>query len=330
MNSRVLSRSLEILFTNSSRGLSSKSTAHAPLLKLVEINDEHAALRRVVMSNERHRNSLGLEMIRSLQQAVDSTDPSKTRALVITSSSPTVYSSGKVKPVTWPFCESKYFHQKKKKNFNSGHNLKELTTETGADKHRQVFDEFTRLCLSLRNLPMPTIAEVHGLAAAGGFQLAASCDLIVASSKATFSTPGIKFGVFCSTPGVPLSRLVSSKIALKMLYTGEALSASEALAHGIISELVQVGENNAEESARLLAERVNRLARQIEANSGSIVTLGKRCFYEQIEQETIHGAYKVASQVMCENLQYQDCQSGLSAFAAKKKPTWSHSDKKVA
>ncbi len=208
--------------------------------------------------------------------------------------------------------------------------MKEFTTEKGADHHKLVFDEFTKLCLSLRDLSIPTIAEVHGLAAAAGFQLAASCDLIVSSSKASFSTPGIKFGVFCSTPSVPLSRLVSSKIALKMLFTGEALTAQDASNHGIISDLVQVDINSADsESTRLIEDRVNQIVRQIEANSGSIVTLGKRCFYEQIEQNDIQDAYEVASKAMCENLRYEDSQRGLSAFAAKKKPVWSHSDKKV-
>jgi enoyl-CoA hydratase/carnithine racemase len=154
--------------------------------------------------------------------------------------------------------------------------------------------------------------------------------LIVASSRASFSTPGIKFGVFCSTPGVALARLVSSKIALRMLLTGEALKASDALTHGVVSELVSVADElNEVDSVRALEERVAQVVGMIEANSGPIVALGKRAFYEQTGVERIEESYERATKAMCENLRYVDCQKGLSAFAAKKKPVWSHSTEKV-
>lgn len=246
------------------------------------------------MSNQKQRNSLGLEMIRNLQECVNQVDLTKCRVLVLSSS-----------------CS---------KVFSSGHNLKEFTKETGQNHHQQVFKEFTDLCLSLKNLPIPTIAEVQGLAAAAGYQLAASCDLIIASDKASFSTPGVKFGVFCSTPAVPLSRNVSSKISLKMLFTGEPISAQEAYTHGIVSDVV----NNDS-----LEKRVNQIGKLIEANSRPIVALGKKCFYKQIELNDLSDAYKVASEAMLENLKFEDTQSGLKAFASKSKPVWTHSENKL-
>ena len=200
--------------------------------------------------------------------------------------------------------------------------MKEFTQERGTKLHETVFTEFTQLCLSLHRLPIPTIAQISGLAAAAGFQLASSCDLIVASSNSSFSTPGVKFGVFCTTPGVPLSRQTSAKIGLKMLFTGEAVSAKEALQCGLVSEIVD-GDLEA------LEKRVLQIARLIEANPKAVVALGKKSFYEQIRHVDLNDAYRVASQAMVDNLKFEDTQSGLKAFAAKTKPKWSHSDKKI-
>ena len=267
---------------------------------LIKINDnyENKYVTKIIMDNQKQRNSLGIEMIRELQISISKIDFSKCRVLVISSSCPKV--------------------------FSAGHNLKEFTQKMGHDLHRQVFEEFTDLCLTLKNLPVPTIAEVQGIAAAAGYQLAASCDLIVASNKASFSTPGVKFGVFCSTPGVPLSRNVSSKIGLKMLFTGDPVTATEAFNHGMISEVV-----NIDNSSDNLEKRVLEIAKKIESNSKYIVSLGKKCFYKQIEATELKDAYKIASEVMLDNLKYEDTQLGLKAFATKSKPIWTHSPKKL-
>ena len=197
-----------------------------------------------------------------------------------------------------------------------------MTTESGKDLHEKVFNEFTNLCLGLQNLPIPTIAEVQGLAAAAGCQLAASCDMIIASDKATFSTPGVKFGVFCSTPGVALTRNISQKLAAKMLFTGEAINADEALRHGLITEIVKGDLSE-------LEKRVNEICKLIAANSRFIVALGKRCLNEQTQTEHLNEAYKIACDAMLDNLKFEDTQSGLKAFANKKKPIWSHTNKLV-
>ena len=129
--------------------------------------------------------------------------------------------------------------------------------------------------------------------------------------------------MFCTTPGVALSRNVSSKIALRMLFTGEAINAEQALQHGIISELVKTSQGVSVEN------RVNEIAKLIVANSKPVISLGKSAFYKQIEQSSLSEAYKQASCAMVDNLKYEDTQSGLEAFASKKKPVWSNSNKKV-
>lgn len=266
---------------------------------LVRICDE-GVWRRITMSNEKQRNSLGLDMIRSLQSSLNTIDFQQCRVLVISSSQPKI--------------------------FSAGHNLKELTTEKGSQLHENVFREFTDLCLNLKRLPIPVIAEVKGLAAAAGLQLAASCDIIVASDKAGFSTPGVKFGVFCTTPGVALSRNISHKLAAKMLFTGEAISSQEALNHGLISEVVDLDPNAAHDP---LKERVNQLCQQIAANSRFIVALGKKAFHEQINEARLEDAYEIGCQAMLDNLEFEDTQLGLKAFAQKKKPVWSNVANKV-
>lgn len=285
------------------RGVSQLNT---DLINVEDHLDDKQGLhvRRIVMVNKKQRNTMSLEMIKNLQHAVLSTPVDKCRALVISSSCPKV--------------------------FSSGHNLKELTTEKGEEMHTAVFRECTKLCMSLRELPIPTVAEVHGLAAAAGFQIAASCDLIVASNKASFSTPGVRFGLFCTTPGVALARSgIGAKQALRMLYTGEPMSSQQALTHGLISELVESDVLDEEASMQLLRKRVDDLLKKIESNSKWVIAHGKKAFYEQSEMNHLSDAYRVASAAMVDNLKYVDTQQGLKAFANKKKPSWSHSNEKI-
>ncbi|XP_053261940.1 enoyl-CoA hydratase domain-containing protein 3, mitochondrial isoform X3 [Podarcis raffonei] len=172
-----------------------------------------------------------------------------------------------------------------------------------------------RVMTLLPKLPVPVIAKVNGLATAAGCQLVASCDIAVASEKSRFATPGVNVGLFCSTPGVALGRSLPRKVAMEMLLTGEAMTAQEALLHGLISKVV---------SEDKLEDETLRIARRICESSRPVVALGKSTFYKQMEQD-IGAAYRIASRVMVENLALQDGQEGIKAFVSKRKPAWSHS-----
>uniref|UniRef100_Q96DC8-2 Isoform 2 of Enoyl-CoA hydratase domain-containing protein 3, mitochondrial n=4 Tax=Homo sapiens TaxID=9606 RepID=Q96DC8-2 len=168
--------------------------------------------------------------------------------------------------------------------------------------------------MHIRNHPVPVIAMVNGLAAAAGCQLVASCDIAVASDKSSFATPGVNVGLFCSTPGVALARAVPRKVALEMLFTGEPISAQEALLHGLLSKVVPEAE---------LQEETMRIARKIASLSRPVVSLGKATFYKQLPQD-LGTAYYLTSQAMVDNLALRDGQEGITAFLQKRKPVWSH------
>ena len=195
--------------------------------------------------------------------------------------------------------------------FCSGHDLGEMA---GADAafYQTLFDTCTRLMETIQQIPQPVIAEVHGVATAAGCQLAATCDLVVASEKATFATPGVRIGLFCSTPMVALTRAVGRKKALEMLLTGEPLSAEEALLHGLVNRVV------GEEALPVEGER---LARAIADGSPLTIAIGKQAFYRQIELGQTD-AYAYTKEVMVQNTMAADAQEGICAFLEKRRPTW--------
>ncbi|ELW64979.1 Enoyl-CoA hydratase domain-containing protein 3, mitochondrial [Tupaia chinensis] len=197
--------------------------------------------------------------------------------------------------------------------FSSGHDLKELTEEQGHDYHAEVFHTCSEVMMLIQNHPVPVIAMVNGLATAAGCQLVASCDIAVASDKSSFATPGVNVGLFCSTPGVALGTAVPSKVALEMLFTGEPISAQEALLHGLLSKVVP------EEQ---LEEETMRIATKIASLSRPVVSLGKATFYKQLTQD-LRTAYCLTSQSMVNNLALPDGQEGIKAFIQKRKPNWS-------
>nr|KAF6431098.1 enoyl-CoA hydratase domain containing 3 [Rousettus aegyptiacus] len=198
--------------------------------------------------------------------------------------------------------------------FSSGHDLKELTDERDPQYHAEVFQTCSEIMMLIQNHPVPVIAMVNGLATAAGCQLVASCDIAVASDKSSFATPGVNIGLFCSTPGVALGRAVPRKVALEMLFTGEPISAQEALLHGLLSRVVP------EEQ---LEEETMRIARKIASLSRPVVSLGKAAFYKQLHQD-LRKAYHLASQTMVDNVALRDGQEGIKAFIQKRKPVWSH------
>jgi enoyl-CoA hydratase/carnithine racemase len=175
-----------------------------------------------------------------------------------------------------------------------------------------VFAGFSSLMLSLTRLPQPVIARVHGVAFAAGCQLVAQCDLAVAATVAQFATSGVKYGLFCNTPGVSLSRNVSRKHALEMLLTGEAIDAQTALARGLVNRVVDSGQLDA---------AIATLAGSIIEKTPVAISAGKRTFYEQLDQP-LAGAYELAAQAMVSNLMTDDAVEGIDAFVAKRKPVW--------
>ena len=195
--------------------------------------------------------------------------------------------------------------------FSSGHDLRELV-DGDEESYSCVFDLCTQVMEAIRLLPQPVIAQVQGLATAAGCQLVASCDLAVASEMASFATPGVQIGLFCTTPGVAVSRAVMPKKAMEMLLTGTAISAQEALDFGLISRVAPTEE---------LEEQVMALARQIADASAPTLAMGKRAFYRQVEMDR-PAAYRLAQRVMVENLLDRDAQEGITAFLEKRPPTW--------
>jgi enoyl-CoA hydratase/carnithine racemase len=195
--------------------------------------------------------------------------------------------------------------------FSSGHDLRELVDGSEAD-YTSLFALCTEVMEAIRKLPQPVIAQVQGIATAAGCQLVATCDLVVAAEEATFATPGVKIGLFCTTPAVALARAVAPKKALEMLFTGTPIPAREAERIGLVSRVVP---------AHRLAEETMKLAQQICTASSYTVSLGKGAFYQQLPLDYPE-AYGVAQKVMVENSLAPEAQEGIHAFLEKRQPRW--------
>jgi enoyl-CoA hydratase/carnithine racemase len=195
--------------------------------------------------------------------------------------------------------------------FSAGHDLKELA-DGGLNEYRKIFAACMNMMLLLHDIPQPVIAAVHGIATAAGCQLVAACDLAVATEDARFATPGVKIGFFCTTPMVPLSRAVGRKKALEMLFTGEFISADEALQFGLVNRVVPTEE---------LDETVKNLAEHICQFSRTVLGEGKEAFYRQIEMSE-RLAYAYASEVISVNGVMPVAREGMAAFLEKREPTW--------
>ncbi len=201
--------------------------------------------------------------------------------------------------------------------FSAGHDLKELTARRGdADGGHAyfmaVFGRSAAIMSTLRALPKPVIAEIDGLATAAGCQLVASCDMAIASDRASFGVNGIDFGLFCSTPMVALSRNVPRKIALEMLMTGEIIDAERARESGLVNCVV--------EPDRLAAE-TGKFIDKLLARPASVLALGKAAFYRQFHMDLTE-AYLFATQTIADNMLMDEAREGIGAFLAKRKPDW--------
>jgi enoyl-CoA hydratase/carnithine racemase len=195
--------------------------------------------------------------------------------------------------------------------FSAGHDLSELVGMELAD-YTEVFELCGAVMNAIHDLPQPVIARVHGMATAAGCQLVAACDLVVASTDARFATPGVKIGLFCTTPMVEVTRTIGRKRALEMLLTGTAIDAETAAAWGLVNRVVAPDELDA---------ATGELAERIASASPLTVGIGKRAFYRQIDLG-LDAAYELCQEVMSENATAEDAQEGMSAFLEKRTPTW--------
>ena len=219
-------------------------------------------VRTLTMNRGERFNALSREMLAALEAAIDEADDdASVRAIVIAGEG---------------------------KGFCAGHDLKELRTHEDPAWHRELFDACSRVMVKLTQLPQPTIARVHGIATAAGCQLVSMCDLAVAASDARFALPGINVGVFCTTPAVGVARNVARKRVMEMLVTGDPIDANTALDWGLVNRVV---------AASALDAAVAFFTGRIVARSASVMALGKRAFYAQIDR-TLGDAYTYTSEVM--------------------------------
>ena len=198
------------------------------------------------------------------------------------------------------------------RGFCSGHDLKELRAMASVVDVEALFARCSRMMMTIAQIPKPVIAKVHGLATAAGCQLVATCDLAVASSTATFATPGVNIGAFCSTPGVALGRAVGRKHAMGMLLTGEMVNAEHAQDIGLINRVVAPDALDAE---------VDTLARLIASKSPAALATGKRVFYQQLEMP-LGEAYSMAGHAIACDFVGDDGKEGVDALLSKRAPQW--------
>jgi enoyl-CoA hydratase/carnithine racemase len=241
---------------------------------------------RITLNRPEKRNALSLELMNELIAALrDVSSRAETRVIVIEGAGPA---------------------------FSAGHDLSEMIARDEAF-YRELFGVCTVLMETIHELPQPVIAKVHGIATAAGCQLVAASDLAVATDATRFATPGVKIGLFCSTPMVPVSRAVGRKRAMHLLLTGEPIDAATALDWGLVNRIV-----GAEELEPAVLELVEAITR----SSAYTVATGKRAFYAQVD-EAEHEAYELAKAVMAQNALAGDAQEGMSAFLERRDPVWS-------
>ena len=239
----------------------------------------------VTLNRPERRNALSLELMQELIRTLDEIGSNReVRAVILAA-------AGKV------FC--------------SGHDLSEMTGRN-INQYRNIFDVCTQLMEKIQAIPQPVIAEVQGIATAAGCQLVATCDLVVASGQAAFATPGVKIGLFCTTPMVPLTRAIGRKRAFEMLVTGDMVDAKTAAGWGLVNRVVPAAELRAE---------TRKLAGRVAEASSLVMAIGKQAFYTQIDLDQAK-AYAYAKEVMSMNALASDAQEGVTAFLEKRSPCW--------
>lgn len=266
---------------------------------------EADGIRNITMVDSKTRNCLSLAMMENLVQEIKHNENDKSLRVIVLSSTGAV--------------------------FSAGHNLKELSPDKGYESQKKVFNKCHELITSIVESPLPIISKIDGLAAgkklnnleisktdwsffqAAGLQLAASCDIAICSQKSTFSTPGASFGIFCSTPGIAISRVIPRMKSSYMLLTGLPISSEEALQVGLVSSVV---------SSEQLDAELLKICDAIKSKSRSVVSFGKKFYYKQLGMD-MNSAYVAGANAMADNLQLKDGQEGIKSFIEKRKPVWS-------
>lgn len=253
---------------------------------LVQSNQDERGVVRITLTDPQRFNALSAEMLAALQAALDTVAKDEQARVVV------LAAEGKA------FC--------------AGHNLKDMAAHTEQAYYQQLFAQCSRMMLSIQKLPVPVIARVQGIATAAGCQLVAQCDLAVASSEARFATSGIQYGLFCSTPSVPLVRNMPIKQSMEMLLTGEFIDAQTALHYGLLNRVAEPEQLDA---------AVEELVAAIVSKPRVAIKMGKELVYRQREMG-LESAYQLAGQTMATNMLDADAQEGAQAFAQKRKPQW--------
>ena len=241
---------------------------------------------RITLNDPQRFNALSSEMLTDLQAALDAVAKNGQARVVV------LAAEGKA------FC--------------AGHNLKDMAAHSKLAYYQQLFAQCSRMMLSIQKLPVPVIARVQGIATAAGCQLVAQCDLAVASSEARFATSGIQYGLFCSTPSVPLVRNMPIKQSMEMLLTGDFIDAQTAMHYGLLNRVANPDE---------LEAAVEALVAAIVTKPRIAIQMGKELVYRQREMG-LEPAYQLAGQTMAINMMDTDAQEGAQAFAQKRKPQW--------
>jgi enoyl-CoA hydratase/carnithine racemase len=250
------------------------------------LRQDAGGVARLTLNRPRQYNAIDSAMLDALQQALDAVAQDESVRVVVLAGAGAA------------FC--------------SGHDLKEMMDNRTEAFVGALFERCSRAMMTMQALPQPVIARVHGIATAAGCQLVAACDLAVAASEARFATSGINFGLFCATPGVPVSRNVARKRAFEMLFTGDFIDAPTALEYGLVNRVVPAAELDAE---------VGRLAARIIDKPRAVCAAGKAIFYRQLE-EPLAQAYASASAAITCNMLNDDAAEGVRAFIDKRKPRW--------
>jgi enoyl-CoA hydratase/carnithine racemase len=260
----------------------SSSSPDEPILLRADNN----GVTTLTLNRPKQFNALSQAMLTALQEALDAIATDESVRVVV------IAANGRA------FC--------------AGHDLKEMRSHTEQEFHQTLFDQCSRMMLTINRMPQPVIARVHSLATAAGCQLVAACDLAVAAEEATFATSGIRVGLFCSTPSVAVSRNLGRKKAMEILLTGDFIDAKTAEREGLINYAVPADQLDA---------TIAKLTDAIVAKSSYAVASGKQMFYKQLEME-MADAYTYAAEVMACDMMASDAAEGIDAFIQKRQPVW--------